>query len=114
MSSLPLKKNIFDPNKIPPQKNTDDNFYGVQMTKCTKTLYQTDTIRPAVEYSPGVGVSLLYSRRSLHKADSMDRSFVSWDSGSARSAAVEPQESSALWQQLSHQNEDDFDRCLVV
>ena len=73
------------------------------MTKCTKTLYQTDTIRPAVEYSPGVGVSLLYSRRSLHKADSMDRSFVSWDSGSARSAAVEPQKSLLFRQQLSHQ-----------
>ena len=50
MSPLPLKK-IFDPNKIPPQKNTEDNFYEVQTTKCTKTLYKTDTIRPTVHFS---------------------------------------------------------------
>ena len=29
-----------------PQKNTEDNFYEVQTTKCTKTLYQTETIHP--------------------------------------------------------------------
>ena len=40
-----------DPNKKNPQKNTEDNFYEVQMTKCTKTLYQTDTIRPTVQYN---------------------------------------------------------------
>ena len=44
----PIKKEIFDPNQIPHQKNTKDNFHEVQMTKCTKTLYQTDTIRHAV------------------------------------------------------------------
>ena len=38
----------FDHNKIPPQKNTEDNFYEVQMIKCTKTLYKTGTIRPAL------------------------------------------------------------------
>ena len=26
----------------------EDNFYEVQMTKCTKTLYQTGTIHPTV------------------------------------------------------------------
>ena len=40
------KKN--DPNKIPPPKNTEDNFYEVQATKCTKTLYKIDTIHPVV------------------------------------------------------------------
>ena len=47
MSPIPLKK-IFDPNKIPLPKNTEDNFYEVRTTKCTKTLYKTDTIRPTV------------------------------------------------------------------
>ena len=28
--------------------NTGDNFYEVQTTKCTKTLYKTDTIGPVV------------------------------------------------------------------
>ena len=49
MEPLQLKK-IFDAYKIPPQKNTEDNFYEVQTTKCTKTLYKTDTIRPVVLY----------------------------------------------------------------
>ena len=44
----PIKKKIFDRNKITLQKNTADNFYKVQTTKCTKTLYQTDTIYPAL------------------------------------------------------------------
>ena len=47
MSPLPLQKK-FNPNKIPPQKNTEDNLYEVRTTKCTKTLYKTDTIRPTV------------------------------------------------------------------
>ena len=34
--------------KYPSQKNTEDNFCEVQTTKCTKTLYQTGTIRPPV------------------------------------------------------------------
>ena len=55
MSSNLLKNKIFYPKKIPhPQKkkikNTADNFYEVQTTKCTKSLYQTDTIRPTVQY----------------------------------------------------------------
>ena len=31
----------------------EDKFYEVQTTRCTKTLYKTDTIRPAlsVQYS---------------------------------------------------------------
>ena len=44
MSSLKLKKKYFTPTKYP-LKNTKDNLYEVQTTKCTKTLYQTDTIR---------------------------------------------------------------------
>ena len=43
---IPPNKKIFDPYKIPPQKNTEDNFYEVQTTKCNKTMYQTATIRP--------------------------------------------------------------------
>ena len=43
----PLKK-IFDPNNITKILHTEDNLYEVQAAKCTKTLYQTDTIRPAV------------------------------------------------------------------
>ena len=50
MSPFP-SKNIFPPNKIPPKKIKEDNFYEVQTTKCTKTLYKTDTIRPAVLHS---------------------------------------------------------------
>ena len=45
---IPPIKKIVDPNKLPPKKFTEDNFYEVQTTKCTKILYQTDTIRPAV------------------------------------------------------------------
>ena len=47
MSSLPSKK-IFTTYKIPPQKNKEDIFDEVQMLKCTKTLYQTGTIRPVL------------------------------------------------------------------
>ena len=41
----PIKKKYFTPTKYAP-KNTKYNLYEVQTTKCTKTLYQTDTIRP--------------------------------------------------------------------
>ena len=44
----PLKKNYLTPTKYPPPKNTEDNFHEVQTTKCTKTLYKTNTIRPVV------------------------------------------------------------------
>ena len=47
---IPQIEKMFAPNKIPlpPQKkNTEDQFYKEQTTKYTKTLYQTDTIRPA-------------------------------------------------------------------
>ena len=44
---IPPIKKILDPNKIPSPKNTEDIFYELEITKCTKTLYQTDTIRPA-------------------------------------------------------------------
>ena len=44
----PIKKIIIYPNKIPHQKNTEDNFHEIQTTKCTKTMNQTDTIRPTV------------------------------------------------------------------
>ena len=47
----PIKKNYLTPKNTPsPLKNTEDNFYEVQRTKCTKTLYQTDTIRPILWY----------------------------------------------------------------
>ena len=49
MSPFPPKKYISHQQNNPPQKNTEDNFYEVQTTKCTKTLYKTDTIRPAVQ-----------------------------------------------------------------
>ena len=45
---IPPIKKIFDPNKIPLPINTEDNFYEVHTTKCTKTLCQADTIRPVV------------------------------------------------------------------
>ena len=48
---IPPIKIFFYPNKIPDHKNTEDNFHEVQTTKCTKILYQTDTICPAVLYS---------------------------------------------------------------
>ena len=40
----PIKKIHFTPI------NTEDNFYEVQTTKCTKTLYKTDTIRPILQW----------------------------------------------------------------
>ena len=46
----PIKKKYLTPTKYP-FKKTEDNFYEVQTTKCTKILYQTDTIRPTVQYS---------------------------------------------------------------
>ena len=46
---IPPIKKIFDPNQIPHQKNMEDNFHKVQTRKCTKTLYQTDTIRPVLQ-----------------------------------------------------------------
>ena len=44
----PIKKINLTPEKSPPQKITEDNFHEVQTTKCTKTLYKTNTIRPVV------------------------------------------------------------------
>ena len=49
MSSLKLFFCLTQQNlSPPPKKNTEDNFYEVRTTKCTKTLYQTDNIRRAV------------------------------------------------------------------
>ena len=48
MSPFPPKKYISHQQNNPPQKNTEDNFYEVQTTKCTKTLYKTDTIHPVL------------------------------------------------------------------
>ena len=45
--NAPIKKKIVYPNKIPSQKNTDTIFDEAHKTKCIKTLYKTDTIRPA-------------------------------------------------------------------
>ena len=44
----PIKKNIFVPNKIISPKNTEDDFYEIQTTKCTKKLYQFATINPNI------------------------------------------------------------------
>ena len=45
MSPLPSgANNYFYPYKITPPKCTEDNFYEVQTTTCTKTLNKTDTI----------------------------------------------------------------------
>ena len=44
----PALNQIFDPYKIPKMLHTEDNFYDVQTTNCTKSLYQIDTICPAV------------------------------------------------------------------
>ena len=51
MSSLPLKKNL-TPTKYPPpnKKNTDDNFYEVQATMCTK--HCTKLTLSALKYFP--------------------------------------------------------------
>ena len=43
----PIKNQKIDHNRISPPENTEVNFYEPQTTKCTKSLYQTDTIRPA-------------------------------------------------------------------
>ena len=45
----PIKEKYLTPTKYPPpKKNMEHNFHEVQTTKCTKTLYQTDTISPTV------------------------------------------------------------------
>ena len=43
----PIQKKILDPKTPSPSKKnyTKDNFYEVQITKHTKTLYKTETIR---------------------------------------------------------------------
>ena len=43
----PIKKKYLTPTKKNFKKNTEDNSNEIHMTKCTKTLYQTDTICPA-------------------------------------------------------------------
>ena len=47
----PLKKNYLNPTKNQKILHTEDNFYEVQTTKCTKTLYQTGTIRPTLHHN---------------------------------------------------------------
>ena len=46
--TLPLNIFFLTPTKYQKILHTEDNFYEVQTTKCTKSLYQTDTIRPTV------------------------------------------------------------------
>ena len=55
---IPLQSNLMFPvtskKKLTSTKyqnilHMEGNFYEVQTTKCTKTLYQTDTIRPVVQ-----------------------------------------------------------------
>ena len=46
--SPPLKKKLHQ-QIPPPQKKNYDNFYEVPTTKCTKTRYQTATIRPIMK-----------------------------------------------------------------
>ena len=45
---LPIKTKYLTPTKYPNKKNGENNFHEVQTTKCTKTLYKTDTICPVV------------------------------------------------------------------
>ena len=59
----PLEK-IVDHYKIPKILHTEDIFHEVQKSKCTKSLYQTDTIRPLVHSLSLHGPVLLCS--SVH------------------------------------------------
>ena len=45
--TLALKKNY--PNRITKMLHAEDNFHDIQMTKCTKSLDQIDTICPVVD-----------------------------------------------------------------
>ena len=73
---IPLQSNLMFPvtskKKLTSTKyqnilHMEGNFYEVQTTKCTKTLYQTDTIRPLVFQSPiALELFTLLPQRSVH------------------------------------------------
>ena len=52
---------IVDHNKLPPTKKYRRQFYELQTTKCTKTLYKTDTIE-YTRYNRHFKLNIMYQR----------------------------------------------------